>query len=97
MTGGNHAPVAVDDTASTAFETSVLVDVLANDSDPDGDSLTLISLSTPTNGQAEIELGAGNVQQIRYTPGAGFDGAATLTYQISDGRGGTGSRVRAPP
>ena len=46
----NPAPVAVDETVSTAFETPIVIDPLANDSDPDGDSLTI----TEINGVASV-------------------------------------------
>ncbi|WP_299672063.1 Ig-like domain-containing protein [uncultured Roseobacter sp.] len=83
-TGSNVAPQPVDDAATVAVNSSALIDVLANDSDPNGDALTLIGLSDPANGSAVIE---GN--QLRYTPDADFTGQDTLTYTISDGNGGT--------
>ncbi|WP_432199573.1 Ig-like domain-containing protein [Erythrobacter sp. W53] len=83
----NPAPVAVDDTASTTEDTPVLIDVLPNDSDPDGDVITVIS-AVASVGQATL---AGN--QINYTPPANFSGTATITYQISDGEGGTSTAI----
>ena len=80
----NDAPAAADDAASVAEDGSVLVDVLANDTDADGDSLTLVSVGTVANGTAIIEAG-----QIRYTPDAGFNGADSVVYTVSDGNGGT--------
>jgi hypothetical protein len=65
---------------------SVLIDVLANDSDPDGDPLTITEVSDPANGTTAIEA-----NQIRFTPDAGFSGETSFTYVISDGRGGTSS------
>ncbi len=79
----NPAPVAVDDTASTTEDTPVLIDVLPNDSDPDGDVLTVISAFSSV-GQATL---VGN--QINFVPPANFNGTATITYTISDGEGGT--------
>jgi CshA-type fibril repeat protein len=79
----NPAPVAVDDTATTGEDTPVLIDVLPNDSDPDGDPITLIAAAA-TVGQATV---IGN--QINYVPPANFNGTATITYTISDGEGGT--------
>ncbi|MEP3225399.1 MAG: Ig-like domain-containing protein [Parasphingorhabdus sp.] len=79
----NPAPIAVDDTASTAEDTPVLIDVLPNDSDPDGDPLTLIAAAASV-GQATV---VGN--QVNYVPPANFNGTATITYTISDGEGGT--------
>ncbi|GMG84516.1 hypothetical protein LNKW23_37320 [Paralimibaculum aggregatum] len=83
---GNTAPAASDDSAATAFETAVLIDVLGNDSDGDGDALTIVSVTSPANGTAAIEGG-----QVRYTPAAGFSGADMFTYTVSDGMGGTDS------
>lgn len=82
----NNAPVAVDDTAETAYQTSVLIDATANDTDADSDALTITDVSAPTSGSAVIE---GN--QIRYAPDNGFSGEDFFTYDISDGRGGTDS------
>ena len=77
----NAAPIATDDAAQTDEDTSVLVNVLANDSDPDDDAITLAEIvRAPANGTAVIEDG-----QIRYTPSADFAGADTLVYQVTDG------------
>ena len=83
----NPAPIAVDDAASTLEDTAVLIDVLPNDSDPDGDTITLIAAFT-TMGQATV---VGN--QINYVPPANFSGQATITYTISDGQGGESTAV----
>jgi hypothetical protein len=82
----NTPPSAVNDSASTPEGVSVLIDVLANDSDPDGDPLTITEVSDPANGTTAIEA-----NQIRFTPDAGFSGETSFTYVISDGRGGTSS------
>jgi hypothetical protein len=80
----NQPPVAVDDSATTAFGQPVAVPVLANDSDPDGDTIAIASVSAPLDGTAAI---AGNA--VVYTPAAGFSGVDRFSYTISDGRGGT--------
>ena len=80
----NMPPIASDDTATVAEDGSVLIDVLANDSDVDGDGLTITGVSGAVNGTASIEAG-----QLRYVPDADFNGAETLSYTISDGQGGT--------
>ena len=80
----NTNPIAEDDVASTTEEVTVVVDVLANDSDPDGDPLSITSASTPETGSAEIVSGG-----IAYTPAPGFVGSVTFTYTIGDGRGGS--------
>jgi len=81
----NDPPVAVDDATSTAFETPINVAVLGNDSDPDGDALTVTNASDPTNGTTSINPDG----TVHYTPDAGFSGSDTFTYEISDGHGGT--------
>ena len=53
----NAAPVAVDDAATTPTDTLVNVDVLANDSDPNGDPLTITAVTVPGNGTAVINDG----------------------------------------
>ena len=75
----NRAPVAVDDYISTPEETPVSVPVLLNDSDPDGNPITLISVVT-TNGTAII-----SGTNVLYTPSTNFFGTNVLTYSITDG------------
>ncbi|MEP0546713.1 MAG: Ig-like domain-containing protein [Rhodothermales bacterium] len=81
---GNMPPLALDDAATTMEGTAVLVDVLANDSDPDGDLLTIALVGTPMNGTAEALQG-----QVSYAPALGFIGTDSFTYTVSDGNGGT--------
>lgn len=58
---------------------------LRNDSDPDGDPLTIVDLGLPAHGEA-----TGNAAgEVTYVPAAGFTGVDTFTYTIGDGRGGT--------
>ncbi len=77
----NDPPVATDDNASTSEDTSVTIDVLANDSDPDGDGLNITLVSNPANGDATIQ-GTG----IAYSPDPDFNGPDTFSYTISDGQ-----------
>ncbi len=82
----NTAPVAQDDSASTRKNTDVIIDVLANDSDPDGDPLTIVSVQASTPfGMAMITAD----QQIKYTPMAGWWGGDEFTYTVEDGFGGS--------
>lgn len=83
----NRPPVAQNDAASTVAGQELLIPVLANDSDPDGDPLVVISVTNPTFGQVQIV----NSTQIRYVAPAGSSGQASFQYTISDGRGGTAS------
>lgn len=80
-----HAPVAVDDTAAVPENsTNNPINVLANDSDADGDPLTITAVSSPAHGTASV-AGA----NVNYTPTMNYLGEDTFTYTISDGRGGT--------
>ncbi|MBV7409941.1 Ig-like domain-containing protein [Maritimibacter sp. DP1N21-5] len=85
MEGGQNTVSAVDDAATVDEDTSVIVDVLANDSDPEGDSFDLIAVGTPSNGTAEL-LPNGTV---KYTPNADYFGTDTFTYTIEDQFGAT--------
>ena len=77
----NSPPVANNDEVETDANVAILVSVLDNDTDPNGDDITLDSISSsPSNGSAAIEGG----DKIRYTPSAGFVGRDSLQYSISD-------------
>ncbi len=79
----NDPPLAVDDVAETVEGTAVFIDVLANDSDPNGDTLTVVEVSAPAHGTAVVAA-AGTVE---YTPGPDFHGTDRLTYVVGDGSG----------
>jgi YD repeat-containing protein len=87
VTAVNTPPVAVDDTASTPYGTSVAIMVRSNDYDADNHTLTVTSLTTPTGGTATISSGGG---YINYNAPLGSSGIGTHTfsYTISDGHGG---------
>ena len=95
VTVSSQPPVAAPDSAQVIIGQSVDIDVLANDTDPDGDPITLIGVSAPLRGTAEI-VG----QRIRYTPDASGSGSDTFTYEIeSDGGRATGTvsvEIEAP-
>jgi hypothetical protein len=81
----NDPPDAVGDSASVNQNSSGnLIEVLANDSDPDFDPLTIVAVSDPAHGTVVI---VGNL--VEYTPDPGYNGPDSFTYTISDGRGGT--------
>ena len=82
----NGPPVAVGDSTTTAEDTAIVIRVLDNDSDVDGDSLSVIEVSTPSNGSVAI-TGAGTT--VTYTPNANFHGSDLFTYKVSDGNGST--------
>jgi hypothetical protein len=77
----NQAPVAVNDAATTPQGVAVNINVLGNDSDPDGNiPLTVANVTQPANGTAAVQ--ANNT--VTYTPNAGFAGTNTFTYQARD-------------
>ena len=79
----NDPPLAGDDAADTPEDTSVTIAVLANDSDPNGDTLTVVEVSTPVHGTA-VAAAAGTVE---YTPEPDFHGTDRFTYVVGDGSG----------
>ena len=83
VTPVNDAPVTADDFAGTNEETPVIIDILANDSDPDGDPLVVHAATSP-NGDVVIN----DDGTITFTPEPGFSGPAEITYTVSDGNGG---------
>ena len=85
--GFNLPPVALPDAATTQQDTAVTVEVLANDSDPNRDPLSVSSVGSPQDGTAVVDPEG----TITYTPAAGYSGPDTFTYTVSDGRGGTAS------
>jgi VCBS repeat-containing protein len=84
---GNQAPLANPDSANTSENTPVTIDVLLNDSDPDGDPIHVVDVTTPQNGTAVINAD----DTITYTPNATFSGTDSFDYTIDDGKGGTDS------
>ena len=80
--GVNDAPVANDDAAETDEGVPITIDVLSNDTDIDGDALSVTSASA-ANGTVEIN-GDGT---LTYTPDEGFDGEDTITYTVEDPSG----------
>lgn len=83
---GNTLPVAVADTLSTPINQPAVVNVLANDSDADGDVLT-ITQAVGSFGSLQIQAD----QQLLYTPKTDFFGTDVVVYSITDGKGGTAS------
>ena len=79
----NRDPIANDDSVTFDEDESALIDVIQNDSDADGDPLTVIS--------AVSAIGVASIQanEVLFEPPLNFNGDTTLDYTISDGRGGT--------
>lgn len=80
----NTAPVASDDSASVDQDSSVNIQVLSNDTDADGDSLSVSAVGQGTNGSV-----VNNGSSVTYTPNANFSGTDSFFYTISDGVDGT--------
>ncbi|EHU5160383.1 tandem-95 repeat protein [Vibrio parahaemolyticus] len=81
VTSVNDAPVAKDDIATTQEDTAVTIDVLPNDTDVDGDKLSIQSASVPSD-QGTVEIVDG---KLVFTPAKNFHGDAEITYTVSDG------------
>lgn len=78
------APVAANDTVTTAEDTALVIAagiLLANDSDADGDPLTITAATQGAHGRTSLAANG----TITYTPAANYHGADTFTYTISDG------------
>ncbi|WP_411056231.1 tandem-95 repeat protein, partial [Vibrio parahaemolyticus] len=82
VTPVNDAPMAKDDIATTQEDTAVTIDVLSNDSDMDGDKLSIQSASVP-EAQGKVEIVEG---KLVFTPSENFNGDAKITYTITDGQ-----------
>lgn len=82
--GVNAPPIAGDDAVTAAANGTATIDVLANDTDPEGDPLTIVGIGSPGNGSAILDG-----SNVVYTPNTGFEGADSFTYSITDGNGGT--------
>ncbi len=83
----NDAPVAVDDTFNTPEDTELVVPapgVLANDTDADGETLSVVSVVTePAHGVLALNADG----SFTYMPEENFFGSDTFTYKVADGTG----------
>ncbi|KYL33222.1 hypothetical protein A2I98_14425 [Pseudoalteromonas agarivorans] len=87
VTPVNDAPVANPDIAAINEDSSTTVNVVANDTDTEGDSLTITTVSADS-GSATIVA-----NQIQYTPQADYNGTAVVTYTVSDGEAATSATL----
>ena len=85
----NDAPEATNDTYNVTEDTALVIDalngVLANDSDIDGDTLTVSAFTNPANGSLTLNADG----SFTYIPNANYEGTDNFTYTVSDGNGGT--------
>ena len=85
----NNAPVAVADSVTLSEDIdSVLLDVLSNDTDADGDALTIESFTNPSDGTARLMGGA-----LFYTPDENFSGSDSMTYTVTDPSGASATET----
>ncbi len=80
VSAANSAPVAVNDSTNTAYETAVVVNAINNDLDPDGDNIAVTTAYNAANGTVAVN-GNGT---ITFTPATGFSGSTTFQYAICD-------------
>ena len=78
----NQQPVAADDAAETPEDTPALIDVLANDTDPDGDRMQILAITQPSHGTTTVVEG-----EVRYVPAPDYHGPDTFSYTAGDGGG----------
>jgi VCBS repeat-containing protein len=85
VAGANNPPVAVDDAITVAEDTpfTSVVDLDANDTDLDGDALTVVAGTFPTAQGGTIVIAANG--SYTYTPPANYTGADSVDYTVTDG------------
>lgn len=88
----NVVPIANDDTATTVADSKVIIDVLANDTDANNDTLTISNFDDTSTEGGSVSLVDG---KLSYIPKAGFTGTDTFNYTVSDGRNGTATATVA--
>jgi hypothetical protein len=79
----NQAPVATGEIVSLAEDTSLTIDVLANDTDADGDKLAVDTWTWETGNALITQESDG---RLKYTPQADFFGQESFSYTVTDGR-----------
>ncbi len=77
----NRAPTVKNDSTSTNEDTVITVDVLSNDSDPDGDTLLIVAVGGAGHGSVNI-----SGSSVTYVPSANFSGEDSFSVMISDGK-----------
>jgi len=85
----NEPPVAVDDSDTTIQDSPVTIPILANDWDPDGDPLNVVSVTQGANGKVSINSNG----TVIYVPNPRFSGNDAFEYQVTDGADSAIGRV----
>ncbi len=75
-----EAPAAADDMVEMPEDETIVVDVLANDTDGDGQPLTVVSVTAPEHGETTVANGGG----VRYAPSLHYHGSDRFDYTVSD-------------
>jgi hypothetical protein len=86
----NHDPKAVDDTLGVRAGRSTVLPVLDNDSDQDGDVLTVTSVAPVPASEGHVDIVQGG-RAVQLSVADGLTGGVSFRYTIGDGRGGTAS------
>jgi len=88
MARANFSPVPLDDSYGTLQDEAITTgNVLANDTDPDGDALTITLFDASSSGGGTVSYNGNGT--FNYTPLTGYSGADTFTYTVVDGFGGS--------
>lgn len=85
VTPNNYAPTAINDIASLPMNSSVNINVIGNDTDPEKDVLTVSAVGSASHGVVTINTNG----TVKYTPTTDYSGADSFSYTISDGNGNT--------
>lgn len=105
VTDANDGPAPMNDVVTVVEDTPTVLNVLSNDTDPDGDALSVSAVTQAAHGSVEVISEGSDAGKVRYTPQAHFFGADAFTYTVSDGHGTTAtatvtitvSNVNDPP
>ncbi len=85
----NRAPEPQDDTAATTASEAVVIEVLNNDTDPDGEGISVVAVEQASNGQVTRS----SAKAVTYSPANGFEGTDYFSYTISDGELSAAAKV----
>jgi len=86
VTPNNYVPTAVNDVANLNMNATTTISVLANDTDPEGDALSVTAVTAGQHGTATISADG---KKVLYTPNTGYSGTDHFSYTINDGNGNT--------